>query len=284
MKAGIVGRGEIGSVLGEMLARGGAIVSYWDREAARSTVSSVAELGTVADVIFIATPSSAVGETAAALVPRKEPGVLITLAKGVEPGWKTMDTVLKEHAPGWAYGLLYGPMLAEELRMGKAGAAILALSDMHWHEPIARALAPQLRIEKTDDLKSIALCGALKNCYAIALGICDGLELGMNAKGALTACIIGELEMILESLGADPRAAHGLAGLADIIATGGSEHSANHAVGLAAARGAELPHGEGINTLREAPHAIDLSRFPILSTTRAVLCDGAEPQRIKECL
>lgn len=283
MKVGIVGRGEIGSVLGEMFERGGAAVSYWDREAARSTVSSIAELGKGADVIFIATPSSAVGETAAAL-PEKKESVVITLAKGVEPGFKTMDAVLKEHAPGWAYGLLYGPMLAEELRAGKPSAAILALSDMRWHEPIAHALAPQLRLEATADTKSIALCGALKNCYAIALGICDGLELGMNAKGSLTARILGEIEMILTALGADPRAAYGLAGLGDIIATGGSEHSANHAVGLAVAHGTELPHGEGINTLREAPHAIDLSRAPILFATRTIICEGADPQRIKGCL
>jgi glycerol-3-phosphate dehydrogenase (NAD(P)+) len=291
VKVGIVGRGEIGSVLGEMFERGGTAVLYWDREAAKSTVSSLAELGKSSDVVFIATPSSAVGESAAVLAAAGKPGAIVALAKGVEPGFKTMDAVLRARAPGWAYGLLYGPMLAEELSTGNPSAAILALSDINpagggvsWHEPIARALAPQLRVEMTEDVTSIALCGALKNCYAIALGIADGLALGMNAKGALAARIVGEMEAILTALDADPRAAHGLAGLADIVATGLSEHSANHAVGIAAAHGAGLPHAEGVNTLREVPHAIDLSSAPILQTTRAIICDGAGPESIKKLI
>jgi glycerol-3-phosphate dehydrogenase (NAD(P)+) len=281
---GVVGRGEIGSALGAMFEHAGFAVSYWDKETAKCTVSSIVELGSVANVVFIATPSSAVGESATALGTAVHSAVAITLAKGVESGWKTMDTVLSERAPTWARGLLYGPMLAEELNAGKLSAAVLALSDSRWHEPIARALAPQLRVEASADTKSIALCGPLKNCYAVTLGIADGLALGMNAKGALMVRIIAEMEEILAGLGADPRAARGLAGLGDISATGGSEFSANRAVGIAAALGKEISHGEGVNTLREAPSAIDLSRALVLLVTRAVVCDGAGPHRIRELI
>ena len=44
---------------------------------------------------------------------------------------------------------------------------------------------PTLRIYVTDDVVGVEIGGALKNVFAIACGICDGIGLGLNTVAAL---------------------------------------------------------------------------------------------------
>jgi glycerol-3-phosphate dehydrogenase (NAD(P)+) len=99
---------------------------------------------------------------------------------------------------------------------------------------------PWLRIYESEDLVGVELSGALKNVIALAAGICDGLELGINAKSALLARGLAEMARFGTAAGADPRTFFGIAGVGDLATTCFSKEGRNRACGEAIARGASL--------------------------------------------
>tara|TARA_B100001778_G_scaffold244686_1_gene204924 strand:- start:265 stop:729 length:465 start_codon:yes stop_codon:yes gene_type:complete len=74
--------------------------------------------------------------------------------------------------------------------------------------------------------------GALKNIYAIAAGVSQGLNLGENAKSALITRSFTEMTRFAEKFGADKNTLFGLSGLGDLILTCGSNSSRNTQFGI----------------------------------------------------
>jgi glycerol-3-phosphate dehydrogenase (NAD(P)+) len=70
--------------------------------------------------------------------------------------------------------------------------------------------------------------GALKNIYAIACGIADGLNSGENTIGMIMTRGLGEMSRLATDLGANPQTFLGLAGVGDLITTCASPLSRNH--------------------------------------------------------
>src|SRR6185369_3895438 len=91
-----------------------------------------------------------------------------------------------------------------------------------------------------DDVAGIELGGALKNIFAIAAGVCDGLRLGDNAKAALITRALVELGRLAEALGARRDTLMGLSGLGDLMVTCFSQHSRNRAVGERLGKGESM--------------------------------------------
>jgi len=75
------------------------------------------------------------------------------------------------------------------------------------------------RVYRNLDVLGVELGGALKNVIAIAAGICDGLGLGENSKGALLTRGVYEMARFGVRLGAKMETFFGLAGLGDVITT-----------------------------------------------------------------
>jgi len=86
----------------------------------------------------------------------------------------------------------------------------------------------------------VELGGALKNIIAIAAGVCDGLGLGANPKGALLTRGLAEITRLGVALGAEPTTFAGLSGMGDLITTCFSPHSRNRHVGEEIAEGKSL--------------------------------------------
>jgi glycerol-3-phosphate dehydrogenase (NAD(P)+) len=146
---------------------------------------------------------------------------------------------------------------------------------------------PTLRLYTIDDLIGAELGGALKNVYAIAAGMCDGLGLGDNAKAALVTRVLAEMIRIGETLGARSVTFVGLSGFGDLIATCYGEWSRNHEFGFKIGRGHtidELMQGrrtvvEGYRTT-ESVYEVCASRLidaPILDQIHAILFRGRKP-------
>lgn len=278
---GIVGNGRIGSALGGVLDASGWQVNYFDARSEASTVASLAELGTKSDVIIIAAPSWTNRTIATELKPHISGKLIVTVAKGVEPGFITMEEVLREVAAGhFDHGVLYGPMLASEITEKKPSAILLATAAHSWADQFKDT--SQLQLIYNDDPYSIALCGVLKNIFAISLGINDGLELGHNSKGALAVSIIDEFQRLLAELGGNPEMALSLAGLGDLLATGWSDLSFNHRVGTMIAKdpGTIEPKGEGVAALKEIKSRVDVTSYPVLAATYAIVFEAGEPLSI----
>jgi len=107
---------------------------------------------------------------------------------------------------------------------------------------------------------STELGGALKNVFALAAGISDGLGLGDNAKAAVVTRSLTELVRFGVAMGGTANAFYGLSGAGDLMLTCYSEGSRNHCVGRRLGRGESLPEiitsmrmvAEGIPTARSA--------------------------------
>ncbi len=83
--------------------------------------------------------------------------------------------------------------------------------------------------------------GAVKNVLAIATGIADGMNLGLNARAALITRGLAEMTRLGVALGARADTFMGLSGLGDLVLTATGNLSRNRTVGLQLATGKKLP-------------------------------------------
>jgi len=86
----------------------------------------------------------------------------------------------------------------------------------------------------------VELGGALKNVIAIAVGVCDGLGFGLNARAAVMTRGLREITRLGIAMGADATTFLGLAGTGDLWLTCTGDLSRNRRVGLALGRGESL--------------------------------------------
>jgi glycerol-3-phosphate dehydrogenase (NAD(P)+) len=215
-----------------------------------------------AELIVIAVPSSGLRPTLAALAARLQLPPLVWVCKGFEHGSRKLPhQLIAELLPTHCQtGVLSGPSFAQEVAQGYPTALTLASHDSELAQHLAEVLSAQrLRIYAHDDVIGVELGGALKNVMAIAAGICDGLQLGHNARAALITRGLAEMTRLGVQLGGRFETFMGLSGLGDLILTTTGDLSRNRQVGLRLARGqtldailAELGHvAEGVTTARE---------------------------------
>lgn len=229
----IIGGGEIGIAIYKLISKKKDLrVVIWDRRKKKSTTRlSLEELLPKSDFIFFCIPSWAVPEVLIKihkLIGKQT--VLVVLSKGMLKSGVTLDVFLSGFSSQYAF--LGGPMLAEELLAGKAGFGILGSPNIKIFQKVARLFEKSaLQLEYSDDVKGIVLSGILKNIYAIALGIADGMKMGCNFKGWLTKTILEEMREIVAMLGGQEKTVYTTAGLGDLVATGFSSYSTNFMVG-----------------------------------------------------
>src|SRR4029434_3600383 len=153
--------------------------------------------------------------------------------KGIEHGsGMRMSEILSEIFPLHPIAVLSGPNLAVEVVHGLPTATVIGSANENYAIELQRFLGSEhFRIYTSDDVVSIELGGALKNVFAIAAGVSDGLGLGDNSKAALLTRSLAELVRLGQAMGGKPGAFHGLSGAGDLILTCYSERSRNHTVG-----------------------------------------------------
>ena len=290
-QVGIIGAGELGHALGGALTRAHLQVLYFDKDSTRSTTSSIEDLVRSCQVLLLCVPSWEVKNVAKQLSKAShphEPRLVVTLSKGVEPGFVTMDKVLRERLPdNYDIGVIYGPMIAEEIERERMAHGALALSNNAWFTTLHDHFAPaKIYLEMSGDMRSVALCAVLKNVYAVGFGIMDGLNIGLNAKGKLVVMVLAELKRILGDLRADPQAAEGIAGLGDLLATGFSEESFNYRVGKSLAERIAGEHlkSEGLVTLYELGRHLNIKRYPVANAIDSIVFHYGEPTKLIDLL
>jgi glycerol-3-phosphate dehydrogenase (NAD(P)+) len=149
--------------------------------------------------------------------------------------------VLAQVAPALQAGVLSGPSFAQEVALGRPTALVAASA----HAPVRDALvaafhSATLRVYANDDVVGVEVGGAVKNVLAIATGLCDGLQLGLNARAALITRGLAEMMRLGLALGASADTFMGLSGLGDLVLTGTGDLSRNRRVGLTLAQGKTL--------------------------------------------
>ena len=196
------------------------------------------------DLVVIATPMSALRGMLDAL--QNCPGQVAWLCKGFEaavgndPG-RLGHEIQAEVAPRLKAGILSGPSFAQEVVRAQPTALVAASQQASVRDALVAAFhSPSVRVYANDDVVGVEVGGAVKNVLAIATGLCDGLQLGLNARAALITRGLAEMTRLGVALGAKPETFMGLSGLGDLVLTATGDLSRNRKVGLALAQGQTL--------------------------------------------
>jgi glycerol-3-phosphate dehydrogenase (NAD(P)+) len=263
---GIIGAGSWGTALAILVHGAGSPITVWGHnEEHIAKVASThenaayipgvrlpdslrftADLDALAecDLILFVTPSKAVREVAARLsTTRLDPGaILLSCTKGVERGsGLRMSEIIAESFPQNVVAVLSGPGHAEEVAQKMPTAVVLGCRDAATLQRLQPAFtAPFFRSYTSEDVAGIEFGGALKNIFAIAAGVSDGLGLGDNSKAALVTRSLAELIRLGVALGGHRDTFQGLSGIGDLMVTCFSRHSRNRAVGERLGRGERL--------------------------------------------
>jgi len=192
------------------------------------------------DLFIIATPMAGLRNALQAL--RSVPASVAWLCKGFEAGTGLMPhEVQAQVAPQLKAGALNGPSFAQEVARSQPTALVAASPHASVREALVQAFhGPALRVYANDDIVGVEVGGAVKNVLAIATGLCDGLDLGLNARAALITRGLAEMTRLGVALGAKPETFMGLSGLGDLVLTATGDLSRNRKVGLLLAQGLSL--------------------------------------------
>lgn len=314
-RAIVMGAGSWGTALAAMLANRGLRVQFWGRDEAlmqeiASTRSNERYLpGLViegeleathdlnrlqpADLVLFVTPSKAMRTVAealrdAAVLSGEE--VLVSCTKGIELATgRRMSQLLEEYFPQHHLAALSGPNHAEEVSRKMPSAAVVACADATSAVELQSCFTlPWFRCYTSEDVSGVEWAGALKNAYAIAAGIAQGLNLGDNAIAALVTRGLAEMVRLGVASGGQVETFYGLSGVGDLVATCYSEHSRNHRVGKLLGQGMPLAEivastrmvAEGVPNTESLWHAARAAevRTPLLDEVYAVLYQNKSPK------
>jgi glycerol-3-phosphate dehydrogenase (NAD(P)+) len=310
----VIGAGAWGTTLAHVAARRVADVTLWAREpdvveavnrghenprfladvALDTRVRATHDiLEAVRDraIVVVAAPSHVFREVLrAAATCVATDAILVVATKGIERGsLALMSDVAQAELSGRTVVAISGPSFAAEVARDQPTALVAASRDAGAASAIQQVFSsPTLRVYTNDDVAGVELGGALKNVMAIATGIADGLELGLNSRAALITRGLAEMTRLGVALGARAETFAGLAGLGDLVLTCTGALSRNRTLGVEIGCGRQLGDvlaeretvAEGVVTTESACDlaARENIEMPIVQSVARVLFDGWDPR------
>ncbi len=248
-----------------------------------------------AELVVLASPSQYARSVLATFAQFHDPRryTLVNVAKGIETSsLKRMSELCAEILGNdLNYSVLSGPSHAEEVVKKAPTAVVVGSSSAEIAETVRDAFMNEsFRVYTSDDVVGIELGGALKNVFAIAAGVIDGMKLGANPKAALMTRGIAEMGRLGIALGGRQETFSGLSGIGDMIVTCCSGHSRNRAVGERLGRGERIDDiiesmgmvvAEGVATAASAKELADANGVdtPIINEVYAAVHEGKDPRK-----
>jgi glycerol-3-phosphate dehydrogenase (NAD(P)+) len=241
------------------------------------------------DLIFVAVPSHSFRSVLKQIAPLISGQAVVSLTKGIEPDtFAMMSEIIQQELPEVPYGVLSGPNLAKEIMAGMPAGTVIASESEAVRFAVHQALASSLfRVFANPDVHGVELGGALKNIYAVAMGMGAAYQVGENTRSMLLTRALAEMSRFAVRLGANPLTFLGLSGVGDLFATCSSPLSRNYQIGLALGQGKTLDEAiaalgqtaEGINTIRQVRiQAEQLGIYmPITNALYEVIFEGKPP-------
>ncbi|MBQ3834957.1 MAG: NAD(P)-dependent glycerol-3-phosphate dehydrogenase [Elusimicrobia bacterium] len=284
MKISVLGAGSWGTTLACLLANNGHQVYLWEinkQAAEKLDKERVIPFIGGADIpksIVISSDLNIINETEAVLfvVPShflrstvmsiKKIGInlaeklVISATKGIETdSLLRVSQIIEEIFPETKDKVvaLSGPSHAEEVSK-KIPTVVTAASKNSELAIKVRDLFinDYFRVYTQDDIIGVELGASLKNVFAIAGGVIDGLSFGDNTKAAIVSRGLKELVNLGVAMGGKKETFYGLSGAGDLMVTCFSRHSRNRNLGELLAKGKTLKEAEselkmvaeGVNT------------------------------------
>jgi glycerol-3-phosphate dehydrogenase (NAD(P)+) len=323
VKTSVIGGGSWGSAFARYLGRIKVPVRLWVREeeiyadlvktrenrtflpgfffpSSVGFTNNIREAVLSADVIFIAVPSQYCRPVYARIAPfLQNEQIVVSLTKGIDQkSLKRMSQVMEEvfrpHArPHLA--VLSGPSFSRDVAAGHPTALVVAAHDPEIARIIQHLISSTtIRIYTSPDVTGVEIAGALKNVVAIAAGIVDAMDFGLNSRAALITRGLVEITELGLSLGAAKKTFSGLAGIGDLVLTCTGELSRNHFVGYEMGKGKSLATilsqmkmvAEGVHTTNSARRLSKVQKveMPITNQIYQVLYRNKPPRNALEDL
>lgn len=290
----ILGAGAWGSALAKLARDKGHTVQLWSRRLENQLEDAVQNT----DVLISALSIKGVAATAMQLqrigLPNKIP--IVTATKGLDPeSTQPPSQVWGMMFPQHPIVVLSGPNLSAEIEQGLPAATVVSSIDLEAAKIVQTVFASKrFRVYTSTDPLGTELGGTLKNVIAIAAGICDGLQLGTNAKSALLTRALTEMIRIGTHLGGKTETFFGLSGLGDMLTTCSSSLSRNYRVGYGLSEGKTLEQvltelgstAEGVNTTNVLIEIANREKIyvPISWQVYQLLNNRITPQQAVEAL
>lgn len=310
----VFGAGSWGTALAAVLARHGVETLLWGRDAtaiaamreqrrnarylpeielpaALQYTDSLAEAA-ARPLWLVVTPSHAFRELLEEPAMRAAvPAGVAWATKGFEPGSGRFlhEVAASLFAAGTPLAVVTGPSFAREVALGLPTAVTVHSDTPAFADQIAQCLhGPSFRAYTGSDMVGAELGGAMKNVLAVATGVADGMQLGLNARAGLITRGLNEMLRVCVAIGGKPETIMGLAGVGDLVLTCTGDLSRNRRLGLALGRGVDLRQAvreigqvvESVQTVDEVMriaqrHGIEL---PISEQVQRVLAEQITPQ------
>jgi glycerol-3-phosphate dehydrogenase (NAD(P)+) len=310
----VLGTGSWGTALAALIARNGHRTTIWGRDAAQvaaiatqhenprylpgiplpeslRATGDLAAAVAAAELLLVVTPSHAFTETLRALAPHRRAGTGVAWAtKGFEPGsgrflHEVAGDVLGGDVP---LAVVTGPSFAKEVAMGLPTAVTVHSDDEAFAQHVADTLhGPTFRAYHGNDMLGAELGGAMKNVLAVATGVADGMQLGLNARAGLITRGLNEMLRLNIAIGGRAETLMGLAGLGDLVLTCTGDLSRNRRLGLALGRGQSIADavaaiGQVVESVQTADEVVRLAgrhglELPIAELVHAVLHERITP-------
>lgn len=300
---GIVGAGPFGLALAAVLGRAGRQVLLWSRSeevvteiASRrmctrmpslklpecvSAVSEVQDFANRARFLIVAVGSESVRQRLRALGDAVDGSHIAVHAIGAfaAPNDQRVSQVISEETAILRTGVIAGPSMPTDLAAGR-GTSLLCASAFDEVTSECRRLIsiPQtMRLYRSRDIVGAELASALSGAYTIAVGLADGLKVGIGIRSVLITRAASEMAHLGAAVGAESKTFFGLAGLGNLLVRSsveGEHQSPSYRFGRSIAEGgAPTSDNEGARAAHAGArmaraHGLKLS---ILETTSQIL-------------
>ena len=317
MKVTVLGSGQWGTTLAQILCDAGNDVLIWGRnksvideinsvhtnqrslpatglpESLRAT-SDISEAFTHSQMTVLAIPAQSLRENLQIWKSYFSPDVpIISSLKGIEVATQLRMTeviqdVLKIAEKNLA--IITGPNLAREVVLRQPTGAVAASTSQELADLTAQTFsAPYFRVYTSTDVIGCELAGAAKNVIALAVGMSIGMGFGENTQALVITRGLNEVTRLGIARGAQPLTFVGLAGVGDLLATCGSPLSRNRSFGeflgrsgsMESARAQVQATVEGVAT---ASAVVDLAHLvgieaPIMEAVQEVVSNTITPHQ-----
>ena len=285
-KIAVIGAGSWGTALAVLLAEKGMDVKVWARreelaqeiQAKKENTqylpgiklpnnlivdNSLKNVLDSSEIIVNAVPSEFFREALREIKKNFNNQIIVSVTKGIEHDTgKRMSEIIEDELGKVRSAVLSGPNHAEEVSRKMPTASVAASKEKKTSKIIAECFAtPYFKVYQLNDVVGVEICGALKNIFAIATGVCDGFGFGDNARASIITLGLMEMNNFGKHFGAKRGTVYGLAGVGDLIATCTSKHSRNRFVGE------QLAKGKTVDDIKKEMHGMIAEGIP---TTKAM--------------
>lgn len=244
------------------------------------------------DTLVFVTPSPYLKNHLKRLRTRIKDKFIVTAIKGIVPDenlccseyfHQVYDVPLENLA------CIGGPSHAEEVAMERLSYLTVGCSDLEKAKAFTEVLANRfIKTKTSSDVLGIEYASVLKNVYAIAAGICYGLNYGDNFQAVLMSNAVQEMDRFLKTIHPIGRSIIDSVYLGDLLVTGYSNFSRNRTFGTMIGKGYSVKSAQiememiaegyfGTKCMKEINRHLHVN-MPILDAVYNILYERISPQ------